>query len=117
VSTNKEQINTKEPSTTEDLALPTTTLPNIETTVADSVEGEGDDYVPIQIITKLEVTIIMVLSTVSFAVSLIAILGMCTIGFLFFTYTRKPKSKSAAHEMEEYDNFTTKNEFTVTMID
>jgi hypothetical protein len=52
----------------------------------------------------------MVLSSVSFAVSLVVILGMCMIGFLF---SRKPKSKSAAHGMEEYDNFTTKNEFTM----
>ena len=108
-STKMEGINTDKSTTTADIAVPTTTL-NIET--ESPVEG-GDDIVPIQIITKSEVTIIMVLSTVSFAVSLVAILGMCMLGFLFFSYTRKPKSKPVAHEMDEYDNFTTKNEFTV----
>ena len=35
------------------------------------------------------------------------------LGFLFLLYTRKPKSKPAAHEMDEYDNFAIKNEFIV----
>jgi hypothetical protein len=59
---------------------------------------------------------IMALSTVH----VLCCVPYCDTGYvrdriLFFTYTRKPKSKSVAHEMEEYDNFTTKNEF--TMID